>query len=241
MTENAKDIALFGLLFAASLALALGGMLWLGVDGRVPLDMAADGTVVRSASVMGLWFGPAILLATCALGAPGAVWLSRALAKLRTSEDGEDAARGLRRYRSVLRAYATVFALLTIGLQAFILVRAAGVARPLGLDRESVVRLFFLLAGLLFIAIGNVTPRIPYAPNQIIDAARHHKANRFFGWVFVIGGVIYGVVAVVTPFERLATVGWPICLSMIVLPLIRYAVLIFDYRRELRSGGCKPV
>jgi hypothetical protein len=240
MTGRAKDLAMFAGLFAVSVSLAVGGMVWLGPDGRVPVDMTADGEVTRSVSVVVLWFGPGLMLAMLALGAPGSAWLSTALAQARADEGREDAARGLARYLGAFRIYGAAFLVLTIGLQVFLLARAGGVARPLGLDRDGFVRLFFVLAGLLFVFIGNVAPKIPYVASRWIDAARHHKANRFFGLVFALGGAGYCVAAVVTPFNRLSAVMGVLGVAMILLPLARIAWLTIDYRRTLKSRGCEP-
>jgi hypothetical protein len=239
MTEKIKDFATFTILLAVSLALAAGGILWLGTDGRVPIDMTADGEVTKSGSVLGLWLGPAFTLVLWGLGAPGVVWLSNLVKRVRES-GGEDVLRGLGDYRAALRAYAVGFTLLVIGMQIFILARAAGVARPLGLDKESFARLFFVLGGLLFAYFGNISPKVPYVPTPAIDAARHYKAHRFFGLVFTLGGVAYCVVAVAAPFDQLGSVTWPIAMTMIVLPLIRYVLLTMDYRREIASRGCDP-
>jgi hypothetical protein len=237
MTERTKDFVTFAVLLAASAALAIGGLLWLGPEGRLPVEMAADGTVTRSTGVLALTFGPAFTLVLWGLGAPAAMWLSSALTKLRASDPSGDAVQGLTRYLGALRAYVTGFTLLVIFIQIFMLLRAAGVARPLGLDRESVVRLFSALGGLLFIFIGNVSPKIPYVPNRWMDAARHFKGNRFAGWVFLVGGIAYVTVALGAPFDRLPLASFSLCLSMMILTFGRYVALTLESLREARAGG----
>lgn len=241
MTERTKDFATFAILSAVTVALALGGTLWLGVDGRVPVEMTVDGVVTRSANVSVLWFVPVFTLALWGLGAPVAIWLSAVLAKARAREGAEDAVRGLARYRSALRVYAAGFTAVMIAIQLFVLARAAGIARPLGFDRETIVRFAFLVFGLLFAYIGNLAPKIPYTPNPAYDAVRHYKANRFAGLIFVLGGIATCIAAIAAPFDRLAAATGALSAAMIGLPLIRLAMLVIEQWRKNARKGCDPI
>jgi len=222
MSELRKNFTAFALLFAASLALAFGGVLWLGADGRLPVEIV-QGDIVRTGSVWAL-FGPAlIVLIIWGLLIPCGVALAAPLTASNPL-DG-DAARNLRRYLAALRIYAIGFSVLAILLQLFLLVRAAGVALPLGLDRQGAVRLSFLFSGLLFAFMGNLSPKVPHVARAKVQApfsaAEHYKIGRFFGWVFVGGGCVIIALALAGSFETLtAAVPW-ILGGMIVLPMIR--------------------
>jgi hypothetical protein len=225
----------YAILLAISIALAAGATLWLGSDGRIPVDMTAEGVVTKSASVRVLWGASALLLilfGSLALGAWGTA-RRQATAPVQLSSD---ATRSLNQYAATIHSFFVGMGILTIFLQAFSIVRAAGVAQPLGLDREGAVRLFFAIAGCLFVFVGNVVPKLPYIPSAFLDARRHFRLNRFLGWTVIIGGLLHVAAAFAAPFEQLSPVTGPVVLAMIVLPLLRGGWLMLDYRNERRRS-----
>lgn len=235
ITPVRKSLLIYLAVWCASIAVAAVSLLWLGADARIPVDMLPDGTVTKSRSTVMLWFMPAMLTILYGLMAAAAridAWRWRKWPPANPLSD--DAKRSLALYGRTIRNYATAFGVLAILMQLFILARALGVAAPLGLDREGVVRLFFFFAGLLFAYAGNVTPKLPYVATRTIDAARHHRANRFVGWVFLVGGLAYSLMGLVAPFERLSQYGGLLIGSMMLLPVIRYGYAIYSYRRQKR-------
>lgn len=222
----------FGLWLVCA-ALAAGGTIWLGLDGRVPVEMLADGTVTKSRSVAMLWFMPAIVAVMYGSLAIAALVQARRW-RGRTVHLSEDAQRALTVFGRTFRIYMIGFGVLGILLQVFVLSRAGGIVTPLGLGPEGMVRAFNVLAGLLFAYAGNVTPKLPYVENAGVDAARHHRANRFAGWVFVVGGLAYSLIALILPFAQLTRVSGYLIAAMILLPLARYVWARVAYRRQKR-------
>jgi hypothetical protein len=230
-----KTLLIYFAIWCISIAVAAISLLWLGADARIPVDMLADGTVTKSRSTVVLWFLPAlltILYGPMAIAAPLDAWRWRKWPPAQPL--GDDAQRSLARYGRTIRHYMIAFGVLGVLMQLFMLARALGVVTPLGLDREGMVRIFFFCAGLLFAYAGNATPKLPYVRTRTIDAARHHRANRFVGWVFLLGGLAYSAMALVAPFDQLSQFGGLLIGSMIVLPIVRYAWAIHSYRRQKR-------
>lgn len=233
MSEMRKTLSIYFVLWLIGVATAAGGTLWLGVDGRVPVDIDPDGTVTRSGPAAALWIIPGIL--TLMYGAlPIAGWIDSLRWRGGTIHLSEDAQRGLHRYGRTFRNYMIAFGALAILLQLFALARAGGVVTPLDFDREGAVRVFNIIAGLLFAYAGNVTPKLPYVPNPAMDAARHHRANRFAGWVFTVGGVAYALNGLVAPFALMGPAAGAILAAMILLTVLRYAWALIAYRRQKR-------
>lgn len=220
-------------LWCAGIVIAAGGIAWLGVDARIPVDILPDGTATKSRSVAVLWFMPAILTFMYGLMALGA-GLDALRRRHRPVTLGEDAQRSLVRYGRAIRNTMVGFGALALLLQVFTLLRAGGVIAPLGLDREGVVRVFAIVAGVLFAYAGNATPKIPYVPTAMLDPVRHFRSNRFAGWVFLLGGFGYVLSALLLPFDRMTQATGLLVLAMIALPAVRYAAALAAYRRQKR-------
>jgi hypothetical protein len=230
MGEHRRNLAAFGALFGLSLALTLWAIAWLGPDGRIPVDIAPVDAGTRDTSVTVLLFPPALVLVLWFMQIP----LSWAIgAPLRASPPpGEDVAENLRRYLRMLRFYVIGGSVVAILMQAFVMVRAAGIAAPLGFNREDFVRMAFFVFGVLFFYFGNASPKAPYTPNKWIDAARHYRSVRFGGWVFASGGIAVCVIAVTAPFETLSESITPVLFTMMTLPMVRGLVDVVWRRRE---------
>jgi hypothetical protein len=237
MSTTRKTLLVYGALWSASVLLAAGSTLWLGLDARVPVDMLADGTVTKSRSVAVLWLMPAlatVLFGSMALGAWFEAWRAR---RRPPAELGEDAQRGLAAYGRAIRTVMTGFGLLLLALQLFGLLRASGIPAPLGLDREGMVRLLNLVAGALFAYIGNVTPRLPWLRRPGLDTAPFYRANRAVGWIFMLGGLGYILSALVWPFERMVAVNGWLVLGMLGFSAGFYLLaVIASARRVIRTG-----
>jgi hypothetical protein len=230
MNEHRRNLAAFGALFGLSLMLTLGAIAWLGPGGRIPVDIASVDAGTRDTSVMALLFPPILVLVLWFMQIP----LSWAIgAPLRASPPpGEDIAENTRRYLRMLRFYVIGGCIVAILMQAFVMARAAGIAAPLGLNREGFVRLAFFVFGMLFFYFGNASPKAPYTPTKWIDAARHYRSARFGGWVFAIGGIAVCVLAIAAPFETLSESITPLLFTMMTLPVVRGLVDVVSHRRE---------
>ncbi len=235
MTEVRKTLLIYFTIWCVSVIIAAGATLWFGPGARVPVDFAADGTVTKFRSVAVLWFMPGLL--TIMYGfLPLMAWLDARYWRIRAPDAqlSNDAQRSLALYGRTFRNYMIAFGVMAILLQLFGLARAAGVAAPLGFDRETIVRAFNVVAGLLFAYAGNVTPKLPYTPNKAVDAARHYRSNRFAGWVFTIGGAAYSLNGLFTPFEQVGPAAGLLLAAMILLPMLAFVWARIAYRRERR-------
>ncbi len=226
MSETRKSLMIYFVLWSASVLLAAASTAWLGLDARIPVDMTAAGVVTRSRSAAVLWFGPGlvtVLFGAMALGAGFEAWRDRRRPPVAL---GEDARRGLLVYGRAVRTVMAGFGLLILMMQLFTLLRANGVAAPLGLDREGMVRLFNVVAGVLFAYVGNVTPKLPWLRRPGLDTAPFYRANRWVGWTFMLGGLGYVLSGLLLPFARMVAANQWLILAMLALSAFSYATAL---------------
>jgi hypothetical protein len=237
MTDTRKTLTIYLALWCLSLLLAFGSTLWLGLDARIPVDIGADGAVIKSRSIAVLWLMPG--MATVLFGSMGlGVWFEARRARRRSPvELGEDALRSLALYGRTIRNGMIGFGVLILVLQVFSLLRASGIPAPLGLDREGVVRFFNVVAGALFAYIGNVTPKLPWPRRADLDTSAFYDTSRRVGWVFTLGGIGYILSALIAPFDRMIEAnGWLIA-GMLGLPVLIYLhALALCVRRTARAA-----
>lgn len=237
MTDTRKTLVIYFAIWCLSVAIAAGSTLWLGLDARVPGDIMADGTVTNSRSIAVLWLMPAFATFLYGLTALGA-WFEELRRRRRPPVQlGEDTRRGLAIYGRTIRNGFIGFGLLILMLQLFGLLRANGIATPLGLDRDGMVRLFNVFAGALFAYMGNATPKLPWLRQTGLDTAPYYRANRFVGWVFLLGGIGYMLSALTLPFDRMTQANGLLILAMIGLPALFYlSALVMSWRRAASFG-----
>lgn len=234
MSELRKSAVALLTTLAISAALSAGAVLVLGADARIPVDVAPDGTVTRSASIDGLAVPP-MIFAVIAVGMSLSMLpLAGGIARGRSEDRGADYIQGLESQIRMLRRYAVGAGVVIILMQLFVLSRAAGIVYPLGLDRDGAVRLAFFLFGVLFCYFGNLVPKAPYLTNKRVDAAAYSKVNRFNGRVFLLGGIAVCITALIAPFDRVADFVSPIVLTMMALPVLRAAALFIPRRAAPR-------
>jgi hypothetical protein len=213
-----KLVVAFTVLVAVTTAFAIGSIVWFGPDAHlanIP-GVSAD-RALKSPSVWILFAVPAGLAILGALAAVLLPW-----PKLEYLS--EDAQRGLGLYRNAGRVFFIGVGALFACLQAFAILRTAGIALPPEFD----LRAFYFGFGVLLAYAGNFTPKMPALPDRWLGASGFVKAYRFAGWVFTIGGILMCFAAVVVPAEEIpkttqkliyAAVGLPIhycCTSSIV-------------------------
>lgn len=237
MSETRKSLTIYLVLWCASMLIAAASTGWLGLDARIPVEMTADGIVTKSRSAAVLWFGPGmatVLFGTMALGAWFEAWRYRRRPPV---ELGEDARRGLAVYGRAVRTVMTGFGLLILVIQVFTLLRANGIATPLGLDREGVVRLFNMIAGALFAYVGNVTPKLPWLRKPGLHTAPFYRANRWVGWTFMLGGLGYILSGLLLPFERMMQANAWLIGGMLGLSALCYGIVVAaSALRATRTG-----
>jgi hypothetical protein len=238
MTDYSKPLPLYFAIWCVTILMAAAGTLWLGLDARIPVDIAANGVVLKTRSVAVLWFAPAMtafLYGSLALGG----WIdARRRRRRKPVELGEDALRGLEAFGRAIRNVMVGFGLLLILMELFTLLRAGGITTPLGLDREGVVRLVSLVAGALFAYSGNVIPKLPWMSRPGLDTSAFYRANRLVGWIFMLGGLGYVLSALTLPFNEMTRINGLLVLAMLGLSALCYlGATVSSWRRIKAAPG----
>ena len=66
---------------------------------------------------------------------------------------------------------------------------------------------FYFGFGALLAYAGNFTPKMPALPDKWLGASGFAKAYRFAGWVFMLGGILMCLTALIVPIEQIQAVG----------------------------------
>lgn len=210
-----KTMIAYATLIAISTLVTMASLVLFGTDRRlanVPGDIEA---IRESPSIWLLLATPALLVVAGSLFAFVLQWHVRKWPKV--DELSPDARRGLDRYQSALRRFLIGVGVLATIVQAFVVLRTAGVELPVDLD----MRAFYFGFGVLVAGVGNVTPKIPPIPDKWYKGAEVAKLNRFVGWVFTLGGLSFCLSALLVPSENLKSVTRIVIYAIIGLPILQ--------------------
>ena len=220
-----KLVVAFSVLVAVTTACAVAAVLWFGPDAQLAnVPGISEDRALRQPSVWILFTVPAGLAVLGALAAAFLPW-----PKLDCSS--EDARRGLELYRSAGRVFFIGVGVLVAGVQALAIVRTSGIALPPELD----LRAFYFGFGALLAYAGNFTPKMPALPDKWLGASGFAKAYRFAGWVFMLGGILMCLTALIVPIEQIQATTQRLIYAMVGLPALNAFLLFFVYRK--RNGA----
>jgi hypothetical protein len=103
-------------------------------------------------------------------------------------------------------------------------------------DQEPLYRAFGIVMGSLIVVMGNFTPKVlgPLASEHC--AGQSPSVQRFSGWIFVLTGLVFIAAWVFLPESQARTVSNLVCLSTVVLVLLRWAVAIASTKMHSSSS-----
>ena len=103
-------------------------------------------------------------------------------------------------------------------------------------DMDRLERVWGVGIGVVLVIMGNVMPKIlsPLAAQRCSES-KTQSIQRFAGWSFVLAGLAYAIVWMVLPVTQANTVAMLICLSSVILVVLR-CTWAFTISRDASSA-----